>query len=148
MLRPASYRERLLSWPVILTIAALWVVSGELVPGNSRMYDAIEAGDLPEVKRLLDSGADPNSRSRGLVGGRTERYLYSPLVYALWRNQPAIAAELVRRGADPRARAPRGGDVLSLATDGGMREVLEELRARGVGNAKGALPVARGVPGP
>ncbi|MGE0815765.1 MAG: ankyrin repeat domain-containing protein [Vicinamibacterales bacterium] len=115
---------------LFLVAVGLWVAAGELVPGNSRLYDAIDEGDSAAVAALLADGADPNSRSRGLAGGRTERYLFPPLIFALRRNQPAIALQLIEAGADPGARDPRGGDALSLARDGGMSEVEAALARR------------------
>ncbi|MEZ5294031.1 MAG: hypothetical protein R2745_23310 [Vicinamibacterales bacterium] len=128
---PATARKTSWWWVPVLAAAALWVVSGELWPGNSRLYDAIEAGDASAVATLLAEGADPNSTSRGLVGGRSERYLFSPLIYALRRNQPAIALQLIEAGADPGARDRRGGgDALSLAKDQRMPEVEAALARR------------------
>jgi ankyrin repeat protein len=133
--KPMTRRQRVFRWLILLALVALWVASGELFPGNSRLYDAIEKGDVSAAKRLLDEGSDPNSRWRGLAGGRTEGYIYSPLIYALRRNQPAIALELLRAGADPAARDPRGGDAFALAADGDMRDVMQALIARGAGPA-------------
>lgn len=128
--KPVTRTQRLIRWTILIAAVVLWVVSGELWPGNSRLYDAIEAGDVQAAERLLADGADPNSRWRGLAGDRTERYLYPPLIYALRRNQPEIALRLIEAGADPLARDPRGGDALSLASDAGMPEVQQALIAR------------------
>jgi ankyrin repeat protein len=117
----------------LVVFVGLWLFSAELFPGNSRLYDAIEAGDAARVQALLDSGADPNSRSFGLASddeGNT-RSQYSPLLYSIRSNQPEIAVLLLRAGADPDARHRSGYIAVIEAAEAGMVEVVRELIARG-----------------
>jgi hypothetical protein len=36
---------------------------GNFFPGNSKLYDTSERGNVAEVRRLLDGSADPNGRA-------------------------------------------------------------------------------------
>ena len=70
---------RLLAWLILLFLIAVVVVGPELFPGNSKLYDAIEVGDVQAARAILESGNDPDGRSRGLDPTETERYKYTPL---------------------------------------------------------------------
>ncbi len=120
-----------LRWLGLLAGLVLFIFSSAIVPGNSRLYDAIEKGDEARVRELLAAGADPNSRWRGFATGRTNRYQFVPLHYALWKGESEIAVLLVEVGTDPNTRNPRGEPALIAAADAGMTEVVRVLIAKG-----------------
>ena len=100
-----------MAWFVLIFLVALVLLGPELFPGNSKLYNAIENGDIGQARLLLEAGADANSRSRGLDPTETSRYSYTPLLYALRNNQPEIAQLLVAAGADPNQRLDNGTPV-------------------------------------
>ena len=122
---------RLLAWLILLFLIAVVVVGPELFPGNTKLYDAIEAGDIQKARTVLESGNDPDGRSRGLDPTETERYRYTPLEYALRQGEPEIAQLLVAAGADPNQRTHEGTPVLIEAADAGMVEVVRILIEKG-----------------
>jgi ankyrin repeat protein len=131
--RPPTPLKRALAWVLLLAGFGVWLSSDTLFPGNSRLYDAIAAGDAGLVKRLLQAGADPNSQASPLTLKRTStrRYQMSPLAFALWSNKADVAMVLVEAGANPNARDLNGHSALDLATNGHMSQVAQALVARG-----------------
>lgn len=126
---------RLLVGIGVLAVVVAALFSQQLFPGNSRLYDAIEAGDVARARQLLASGADPDSRRMAITGDdhASVRYQSPPLLYAIHRAQPEIAVLLLRTGADPNARRSNTGDVaLISAAEAGMVDVVRELLGRGV----------------
>jgi ankyrin repeat protein len=108
--------------------------------GNQSLYEAIESHDLSRVQTLLNSGADPNSRSRGfqflrLRASDRRRYFDDPpLILAIQLRQSEIAAALIANGADVNARDAQGTPALTLARRQGQEAVVRlllEQRARG-----------------
>ncbi len=129
--RPGPFR-RFLLWLALIGVVALWVTAPALFPGNSKLYDAIAAGDEAAARRLLADGADPNSRSLGLAGGDGGlSSQYSPLLYAINRNEPAIAVLLLEAGAEPNVRNPENDTALIAAADAGMVDVVRLLLEKG-----------------
>lgn len=127
---------RQLVWPIVAVAIAGFLVLPELFPGNSRLYLAIAEGDATRVAELLAEGADPNSRSSGLsgLGGGFEldpSGQYSPLLYAISRNEAGIALALVIAGADPNEHDPDGDSALMVAADQGMTGVVRALLEHG-----------------
>ena len=131
--RPPRLVTRVIAWVLVVAGFAAWLFSAELFPGNSKLYDAIAAGDTPAVKRLLAAGADPNSSSAPLTLTRTStrRYMVPPLIYALRRNKPDAALALIEARANPRARDLDGASALSLANNAHMGEVASALMKKG-----------------
>ena len=105
--------------------------------GNQDLYEAIESSDLPRVERLLQQGADPNSRSRGFqflrVGTRDRRRYFeeAPLIRAIRVREPEIAEALIAAGADVDARDPEGQSAVALAAQYGQTTVVTRLREKG-----------------
>ena len=105
--------------------------------GNQDLYEAIESHDLARVQRLLNRGADPNSRSRGfhflhLRASDRRRYFDDPpLILAIQLQQSEIAAALIAKGADVNARNAQGTPVLTLARWPGQAAVVRLLLERG-----------------
>ncbi|HMQ29643.1 MAG TPA: ankyrin repeat domain-containing protein [Chloroflexaceae bacterium] len=122
---------RPLAWLAFAAATVFLLFSQDLIPGNRRLYDAIEEGDVGAARRLLDDGADPNSSWRGFDHVRTDRYFFKPLPYALWRGEPEIARLLVEGGADPNVRSPKGEPALILAASAGHVELVRALLAHG-----------------
>ncbi len=132
---PQKQRSRLrkvFAWSVFLAAVAFVLLAPEIFPGNRYLYDAIDNGDEVKVRELLKAGADPNSRSRGFLNPeRTTRYRFTPLHYALWRNQPKIAVQLIEAGADTTTPNPRGETVMTVASNSAYADVVRALIARG-----------------
>ncbi|PIP41595.1 MAG: hypothetical protein COX19_03135 [Desulfobacterales bacterium CG23_combo_of_CG06-09_8_20_14_all_51_8] len=66
------------------------VESGPTVMVNKQLTDACLYGRIDEVKKLLESGADPNS---------TDSYHQSALCIAAWKGHLEIVALLLEKGA-------------------------------------------------
>jgi ankyrin repeat protein len=139
----------------VLLVAALGgcLVLPELFPGNTPLYEAIREGDEAAVRRLLKSGADPNSRSRGLRKGLGIRYPSPPLLHAIRSNQPGAALRLLEAGADANARNPDGQTALIAAVNAGMTEVVQTLIEKGAdvhaaSTADGETALRHGPKGP
>jgi ankyrin repeat protein len=131
--RPVPPAKRALAWVLLLAGFGAWLFSESLFPGNSRLYDAIAAGDTRQVKQLLQAGADPNSQASPLALRRTwgRRYQMSPLAWALWNNKADVALALVEAGANPNTRDLNGHSALYLAESNHMTQVTQALVARG-----------------
>jgi hypothetical protein len=138
--KPVSPLTRAIAWVLLIAAFSAWLFSERILPGNSRLYDAILDGNAAAVRQVLVTGADPNSTSSPLTLRRTStrRYMYPPLIYALRRNKPEAALALVEGGANPNARDLDGKTALELATSAHMPEVVRALIARG------AVPRAEG----
>lgn len=130
--RPSPLK-RLMAWVALIAGFAAWLFSAELFPGNSKLYDAIAAGDGREVRRLLAAGADPNSSAAPVTLTRTStlRYQYAPLIFALRQDRSDAALALVEAGADPNAHDLSGASALVLAKRSRMAEVVRALTERG-----------------
>lgn len=88
-----------------------------------QLLQAIEAPDLMRVSALLD-------RDRDLLAARNA-YGVFPLMYAIFRHQPAAAELLLQQGADPNAQSRDGGSMLTLATVEGQPATVDALLAHG-----------------
>ena len=92
------------------------------VPAHaSRLGDAIAAGDLAQVKALIDSGADVN---KGDMFG-------TPLHMAVSRGNVDIVAALLTAGANIEAKGTNGARPLHLAALTNRADVAKLLIARG-----------------
>ena len=83
---------------------------------------AANSGDLGELERLLNEGADINARA---MNGMT------PLILASWRGHTKVVEVLLRRGADVTAKSNAGSTALTLATQRGHKKIIELLRENG-----------------
>jgi ankyrin repeat protein len=105
--------------------------------GNQDLYDAIASGDLTRVQTLLNQGADPNSASRGFqflrlrTNDRRRTFDDPPLIWAIRRQQPEIAAALITGGADVNAHDTQGTPALHLAAQEGQTMIVKLLREKG-----------------
>lgn len=154
---PMKRFVRLLPWLALFAVTALVVLAPALFPGNMKLYNAIDAGDTAEVQRLLEDGADPNSRSCGITG-RSEctlqRYQSPPVLFAVYSNQPQIVFLLLEAGADPDARDRQGGQTALIeAANAGMIDIVRALIEEGVDvtaarTSDGETPLHYGPNGP
>ena len=141
--RPVTPLKRALAWVLLVAGFGVWLFSDTLFPGNSRLYDAIAAGDTRVVRDLLKAGADPNSQASPLALKRTStrRYEMSPLAFALWNNQAGAAQALIEAGANPNARDLNGHSALFLARQSHMTQVEQALVVRGATLFKSEQPL-------
>ena len=82
-----------------------------------RLIEAAATGDVAVVQRMLDAGADPNGRARGMT----------PLIRALLHRQLGAAVLLIDRGADLDLRSRTGGTLLHIAAFRGPAEMVQLL---------------------
>jgi ankyrin repeat protein len=83
---------------------------------------AASNGQLEEVERLLNEGADIDARSDN---GMT------PLILASWRGHTKVVELLLREGADVDATTNKGTTALRLATERGHKEIIRMLQEAG-----------------
>jgi len=77
------------------------------------LFDAIEDGDLIEIRALLNAGA--NVEGRDVLG-------WTPLIYAALQDQPQTIRLLLDHGADAEARDVYGRTAREYA----LREQLAD----------------------
>jgi beta-lactamase regulating signal transducer with metallopeptidase domain len=88
---------------------------------NRALLDASEAGDVGEMTKLLDSGADVNAAFKG--DG-------SPLIVAARRGHTAAVKLLLDHGADPDLGVPGDGNAIIMAAREGHGDVVTLLLDR------------------
>jgi ankyrin repeat protein len=88
---------------------------------NRALLDASEAGDVGEMTKLLDAGADVNAAFKG--DG-------SPLIVAARRGQTAAVKLLLDRGADPDLGVPGDGNAIIMAAREGHEDAVTLLLDR------------------
>ena len=107
----------------------LLLQAGARVTGSNALYRVLDLDALPQLRLLLDHGADPNEPAPGQPTATWGR----PLLWAIRRRRSAAHIEaLLQAGADPQARAPDGTDAATLALRHGLPEVAALLVAAGV----------------
>src|ERR1044071_9728185 len=95
---PPSGRELAMGRHGYLAAVAAVVISAPPAwPGP--LHDAARGGDLAQVQKLRDSGADTEDRD-----GTNE----TPLISAALASHADVVADLIKRGADVMARNDRG----------------------------------------
>lgn len=123
---------------VVLAIAPLGAVASSIrdnVPASSQkpkadgsprlnraLLDASEAGDVTEMTKLLDAGADVNATFKG--DG-------SPLIVAAREGHTTAVKLLLDRGADPDLGVPGDGNAIIMAAREGHEDVVKLLLDRG-----------------
>jgi beta-lactamase regulating signal transducer with metallopeptidase domain len=91
-------------------------------PLDGALYQAAEQGDIDDVAKLLDAGADVNA---ALAGDG------SPLIGAARRGRVETVRLLLDRGADPDLAVSGDGNPLIMAAREGHGDVVELLLIRG-----------------
>jgi ankyrin repeat protein len=85
--------------------------NAHLLSGETPLMEAARRGNIETVRALLMGGANPNAQEEN--GGQTV------LMWAASERHPAVTEELVRHGADVRARSKRGFTALMFAAQQG-----------------------------
>jgi hypothetical protein len=98
-----------------------------------QLANAIEAGDLAEVKALLSKGAKVDGGANGRM---------PPFVIACLMRREAIALALIEHGLDVDAAYSKDVTPVSLAVANRLSRVFAELASRGAKGAKQAKPPA------
>lgn len=91
---------------------------------------AVARGEVKAVEGLLQAGVPVDVRNE--TG-------WTPLMLALFNRHEDLALLLLQRGADPKAEAPDGVSVVSLAEALGSRRILWRLASVGGEGAPGEL---------
>ena len=109
---------------LLLTAAALVACAacGRFDAGPP-LIGAARSGDLGEMRRLLDAGADPNAT--GGVNG------WTVLQHAVHKNQAAAVRLLLERDADPNLAPPSNVTALMMAAGYGQAEIVRILLQAG-----------------
>jgi ankyrin repeat protein len=94
------------------------------------IYQAAQAGNVRELRRLLSRGGADASASRDDYRG------YTPLMLAAQRGQVDAMTVLLDAGADPNALSTSGQSALSIAAGWGHEPAVRCLLAHGA-NANG-----------
>jgi len=90
--------------------------------GRTALMYASTAANVPTVRLLLKSGADPN------VVDKAENF--TPLMFAAAEGQAEVAAVLLEAGADPSVTDADGETALDFARSADRTAVVELLRAK------------------
>ena len=116
-----------LSFTVLLAAGAL--AAETTAARDTRLVQAVKAGNSAAAVALLDKRADPNG---GEPDGTT------PLHWAVRNNDAALVERLIRAGADVKAANRYGVTSIALACESGSAAIVERLLAAGVSaNATG-----------
>jgi hypothetical protein len=86
------------------------------------LYEAAEQGDLQEVTKILNAGANVNA----IIEGDG-----TPLIGAARKGNVHVVSLLLTRGADPNLASPGDGNPLIMAAREGQEEVVWHLLDRG-----------------
>ena len=99
-----------------ITVLAL-LTFGANAGMNEDLFKASERGDLPEVKRLLDKGADVNAKVEGGGIGDIPKYGgNTALMGASFGGHLEVVEALLAGGADVNAKNDLGMTALILAS--------------------------------
>ena len=119
----------LASWSLTIVLATTAYAADTTVVKDTRLVQAVKAGDTAAAVALLNKRADPNGAE---PDGTT------PLHWATRINDEALVERLIRAGADVKAANRYGVTPISLACESGSAAVVEMLLAAGVSaNATG-----------
>ena len=117
---------------LVVTLSLTGVVrAADTVVKDTRLVQAVKAGDSATALALLSKRADPNAAE---PDGTT------PLHWAVRNNDTALVERLIRAGADVKAANRYGVTAIALACESGSAAIVEKLLAAGVSaNATGPL---------
>jgi hypothetical protein len=94
------------------------------------LYTVSDTGDLAEMARLLDGGAEPDALVAARNDDGTHVYQSTALIAAANRGQLDAVRLLLDRGADPSLADSDGDTPLMTAAGSGQAGVVRELAAR------------------
>ena len=107
---------------VALSFGLFRIYSSYANSGNSALLAAIESGNSPEVRRLVENGADVNGvDSEGVT----------PLWHAAFRSSGSVAQILIDHGANVKFRGTAGTTPLYLSAEYGHPDITQMLLAKG-----------------
>ena len=107
---------------VVLSFGLFRIYSSYANSGNSALFAAIDSGNIPEVRRLVENGADVNG-----VGSDD----ISPLGYAAMKGSSSAAQILVDHGANVKFKGAVGTTALYLSAQYGHPDITQMLLAKG-----------------
>ena len=91
----------------------------------TKLHNAAQAGNLAEVKRLLNAGANINSKAIG-----ENRNEATPLIVAALNGKLNVVRELLKRGAKVNIKSNQGkATALHEASGAGHLNIVKELLA-------------------
>jgi ankyrin repeat protein len=90
--------------------------------GISALMTAANAGDAAEIRKLVDSGAEPNQQ---------DAYGWTALRYAVRSGHMDAATALIENGADVDLASKSGRTPLMSAAGNGLSDMLEMLLKAG-----------------
>jgi ankyrin repeat protein len=139
----------------LIGVIVFVIYGSDILTGNFKLYEAIRQGDEARVLELLKAGIDPNSTWGAffLLHASSAIGMVPPLHYALWRDEPKIAIDLVEAGADPNSRDRLGRTALIVAANAGHEKLVRALLAKGAdprapSSSDGETPLRNGPKGP
>jgi ankyrin repeat protein len=89
---------------------------------NADLFDAVEDGDLKEVKSALNQGADVNAMNA---------YGWTPLMVASLNDYTVIVKLLLESGADANVKDDEGSTALNVARSYGYHDIVDLLKSKG-----------------
>jgi len=110
---------------LLFLVVMAWALAQSQPDPNAAFFEALSAGDASKVQKLLESGADPNARSR----------TYPALVLAFWAKKPetpGIITALLKAGANPSAVGSDTKAAPQLAAEQPQPELLDSFLDNGV----------------
>jgi glucose/arabinose dehydrogenase len=121
-----GFPSRATTLGVVLAVMTLAATAGFvrslLASGPESLLEAVAAGNLDLVRRILDQGVSPDTRDR--LG-------HTALMLAADRGDRDVAEALLDRGATINARTPAGNTALMVAAFRGRLDVVRLLLERG-----------------
>ncbi|MBI5570510.1 MAG: ankyrin repeat domain-containing protein [Desulfomonile tiedjei] len=151
MLKHTLYSPRALG---VMLVVLLPIIAADIASAldiNEALLNAARDGDVGKVERLLDGGADINSRDikgwtplmfavgsshsklakllleKGAAVNLKTKEGLTPLMKAALHNDSEILTLLLAKGADVHVRNLEGNTALGLARDKGHKEAIELL---------------------
>ena len=107
---------------VLLALATIVTLTSYVHAAEEGLLDAVKAGDIVAVRRLLERGANVNARDNSQE---------TPLHHAASRGNTEVAALLIEKGADVNARDMNHKTPLHWAASQGNTEVAALLIEKG-----------------
>ncbi|WP_419198881.1 ankyrin repeat domain-containing protein [Wolbachia endosymbiont of Rhagoletis cingulata] len=93
---------------------------------DEKLLTAVQNGDLDAVKDLTNQNANVNAR---------DKYSWTPLHWAAFKDRLEVAEFLVKKGADINAedKGPYGKKPIHVAAENDSKDIIEFFLSKGVG---------------